>query len=387
MNKRWLYFVLAGLALAAGPFLWRDQTHAPDRVASVLRDSASNAGYTRVLGPREFVFPRDHGAHPSYRHEWWYVTGHLSDAEGRRHGFQLTFFRYGLNPASLPSTSRWRSNQALLAHFALSDLAQAEFLTRQRQSRIALGTAGVSEALGQVWIRDWFLRQGNAPGEWQLGAADGAEGLSLRLTEMKPPVLQGDRGYSRKSAEPGNASYYYSLPRLSVEGSLARGGRQHAVTGTAWLDHEWGTSALGADQQGWDWFSLQLNDGRELSFYRLRGHDNVTDPRSHGVLVGRDGEMSPLPAEAVVMTPRRWWQSPVSGARYPVVWQVEVPAQGLDLELSAAFDPQEWHGPLRYWEGAVNVKCGKNQETDCGRGYLELTGYGAGASKPQTTKR
>jgi len=165
MNKRWIYCLLSGLALGVGLFLWRDKDGARDRVASVLRDSASNAGYARVLEPREFGFPRDHGAHPAYRHEWWYVTGHLSDADGRRHGFQLTFFRYGLNPASVPSTSRWRSNQALLAHFALSDLAQGEFLTRQRQSRIALGTAGVDEARGEVWIRDWFLRQGGAPGE------------------------------------------------------------------------------------------------------------------------------------------------------------------------------------------------------------------------------
>jgi predicted secreted hydrolase len=387
MNKRWIYCLLSGLALGVGLFLWRDKDGAPDRVASVLRDSASNAGYARVLEPREFGFPRDHGAHPAYRHEWWYVTGHLSDADGRRHGFQLTFFRYGLNPASLPSTSRWRSNQALLAHFALSDLAQGEFLTRQRQSRIALGTAGVDEARAEVWIRDWFLRQGSAPGEWQLGAAYGLEGLSLRLTETKPLVLQGDRGYSRKSAEPGNASYYYSLPRLSVEGSLSRGGQQQAVTGTAWLDHEWGTSALGADQQGWDWFAVQLNDGRELSFYRLRSNNNVTDPHSHGMLVGRDGAVSPLSAKGVVMTPRRWWRSPVSGARYPVVWRVEVPDQNLDLELSAAFDPQEWHGPLRYWEGAVNVKCANNPGADCGRGYLELTGYGAGAPQAQTTKR
>jgi predicted secreted hydrolase len=350
---------------------------APDRVVSVLRDSDSNAGYARVLGPRALAFPRDHGAHPEYRHEWWYVTGHLADAAGRRHGFQLTFFRYGLSPTTMSSASHWRSSQAMLAHFALSDTAEAAFITRQHQARVALGVAGYKEDQTQVWIRDWLLTQ-TPSGAWQLAASDGTEGLRLKMTETKPLVLQGDRGYSRKSAEPGNASHYYSLPRLSVQGSLVRGGHEQAVTGSAWLDHEWGTSALGAGQLGWDWFAVQLTDGRELSFYRLRRKDNSTDLQSHGVLVGPDGQVTPLSSDSVRMTPRRWWRSPASGVRYPVAWQVEIPHQGLDLEVSATFDPQEWRGPLQYWEGEVNVKCQNGTLSACGQGYLELTGYGRG---------
>lgn len=347
-----------------------------DGVAALLRDRDDNQGYARVTGPRPLVFPQDHAAHPDYRHEWWYVTGQLQTARGRWFGFQATFFRFALSPTSAPSASAWRSRQALLAHFALTDIDGQRFSGRERRARASHGLAAAAEDQPAVWINDWALRQHAPDDAWELSLAAGESALNLRLVPPGDPVLQGDRGYSRKSAAPGNASHYYSQPRLASSGSLRLAGETHAVTGLAWLDHEWGTSALGDQQQGWDWFALHFDDGRSLSFYRLRQRDGRTDPHSRGVLVAPDGQAQGLNADAVTMTPLRWWTSPRSGARYPLRWRVELPAQQLAFELDALVDAQEWSGDLKYWEGAVASRRGTGTDSLTGRGYLELTGYG-----------
>ncbi len=347
----------------------------PDRVASVLRDSADTAGFAKVLAPRDFDFPRDHAAHPGFRHEWWYVTGHLADARHQRLGFQLTFFRYGLAPADSPSSSRWRSRQALLAHLALTDESGQRFETHVRQAREGLGLAGADPAAARVWIKDWSLVLAPNGQDWRLLATAGDLALDLTLHPTKPIALQGDAGFSQKSATAGNASYYYSLPRLVAAGSLRRRNASGRVQGSAWLDHEWGSSGLGADQQGWDWFALQLDDGRELSFYRLRQADGRADPKSRGIVVAAAGTSRPLPPGDITMTPERYWRSPATGIRYPVGWRVSVPGEALDLRLDAVLDPQEWTGSLRYWEGAVRVVDARDPARQLGRGYLELTGY------------
>ncbi|MSQ68702.1 MAG: carotenoid 1,2-hydratase [Gammaproteobacteria bacterium] len=378
LRRRWarLWLGLLGLGLAGLP-AWSPPAPpvAPDNIARVLREDASNAGFTRVLGPRAFAFPRDHAAHPDYRHEWWYVTGHLEASDGTRQGFQLTFFRYALSPRAVASASRWRAQQVLLAHFALTDEVSVRFIHHERRARVALGLAGASDTVGQIWLHDWRLEQTGAAGGWHLQASAPDATLTLDLQPRKPVVPQGEQGYSRKSATPGNASFYYSLPRLAVTGTLQRGDRRVSVHGTAWLDHEWGTSALGASQAGWDWFALQLHDGRELSFYRLREVAGSADPHSRGVLVHPRGEARPLDLAALQMTPLRWWRSPVTGIRYPVAWRVVCAAEGLDLRLEAVLDAQEWPGSLRYWEGAVRVSDYASPTQNRGAGYLELTGY------------
>lgn len=362
---------LAGLGLSR---LRAPDTEAGgDAVAAALRDGAHNAGFEHVHGPRPFEFPRDHASHPAFRHEWWYVTGHLADTASREYGFQLTFFRYALLPAAVPSPSRWRARELLLAHFAVTDLDAGRFLHATRRARAALGLAGAAEDTPHIWLKDWSLRWQEAPGaRWTLHAETADAALRLALRPTKPIVRQGDAGYSRKSDEPGNASLYYSMPRLAVDGELRLAQGTRTVSGSAWLDREWGTSALGRSQRGWDWFALQLVDGREFTYYRLRQRDGSTDPHSRGVLVARDGQTQGLAADDVDMQPLRWWRSPRTGLRYPLDWRVRCDRAGLDIELRARLDAQEWPGDLRYWEGQVAVTGAAGA---LGLGYLEMTGY------------
>ena len=373
-RRRLLWLGLGALAAAGGARWWRKpDSDGQGGVAAVLRDHARNAGFARVEGPRPFVFPRDHAAHPGYRHEWWYVTGHLRAADAREFGFQLTFFRYALTPHTIKSASRWRARDLVLAHFAVTDVAGQRFHHATRRARAALGFAGADDTAPRLWLKDWRLDLIDADaGRWRFAAATAEAKLSLTLSPTKPLVLQGDAGYSRKSDAPGNASHYYSLPRLAAVGELSLGDATTQVTGNAWFDREWGTSALGDGQAGWDWFALQFDDGRELTFYRLRRLDGSPDSHSRGLLIAADGSTQPLAAADVGMTPVRWWRSPRTGIRYPVAWRVQIPRAHLDLELQSRLDTQEWTGDLRYWEGQVEVRDGNTRR---GLGYLEMTGY------------
>lgn len=373
--RRRVLGVLGAGALAALGYagLRGTREERPDAVAAALRDGTHQAGFARVEGPRPFEFPRDHAAHPAYRHEWWYITGHLTDAASRDYGFQLTFFRYALLAEVATTPSRWRTRDLMLAHFAVTDVAGERFHHATRRARAALDLAGADAGRAKVWVGDWSLAwpaQDEEP--WHLQATTDDTALDLTLRPEKPVVLQGDRGYSRKSAEPGNASLYYSLPRLDIDGELVLGARRVAVEGSAWLDREWGTSALGKDQRGWDWFALQFEDGREFTYYRLRTRDGRTDPHSRGLLVARDGSTVALLADDVQMTPLRWWRSPRTGLRYPLDWRVTSRRAALELTLRARLDHQEWPGELRYWEGQVAVSGADGVR---GLGYLEMTGY------------
>jgi len=379
-RRRLLSRALGSLAAAGSAWWWRASREetAPGAVTAVLRDGEHNEGFERVLGPRPFEFPRDHAAHPGFRHEWWYVTGHLADGARREYGFQLTFFRYALTPRAVESISRWRSRDIVLAHFALTDVAAQRFHHATRRARAALDIAGADDRTPRVWIRDWMLAlDAHDAQRWLLQADAGGHALSLALTAAKPVVLQGDRGYSRKSDAAGNASHYYSIPRLDVAGSVRLGTANLQVSGHAWLDREWGTSALGAGQQGWDWFALQLADGRELTFYRLRDLAGRTDPHSRGLLIDARGTTTPLRAQDVVLEPARWWRSPETGIEYPLDWRVRAPGAGLELELRARVDAQEWTDELRYWEGQVEVRGRDGGKGIKGLGYLEMTGYDA----------
>ena len=370
---------LALATLAGGGAWWwhaRRRPRPPGAVTALLRDGEHNEGFERVLGPRPFEFPRDHAAHPGFRHEWWYVTGHLADDARLEYGFQVTFFRYALTPRAPASPSHWRSRDIVLAHFALTDPQAGRFHHATRRARAALDLAGADEDVPRVWIRDWLLAlDGQDARRWRLHAEARDHALDLTLSAVKPVVLQGDRGYSRKSDAAGNASHYYSVPRLSVAGSARVGVKTQPVQGEAWLDREWGTSALGATQRGWDWFALQLDDGRELTFYRLRDLAGNSDPHSRGLLIDTGGAAAALGADAVTLEPRRWWRSPRTGIDYPVDWRVRIPSAGLELELRARVDAQEWTEELRYWEGQVEVRGRDGGTAITGLGYLEMTGY------------
>lgn len=336
----------------------------------------ADPGFARATMPRPFLFPADHGPHPSFRTEWWYFTGNLHTSSGRRFGYQLTFFRFALAPDKVPRKSRWGANEIFMAHFTITDVEGKRFHAVERFSRAALGLAGAGGNPLAIHLEDWSAIA--LPGEtfgMNLNAGSGDEAIHLRLQAAGPIMLNGERGLSRKGREPGNASYYYSIPRLATTGSIRVNGEEFAVTGLSWLDREWGTTALEPNQEGWDWFGLQLADGRALMFYRLRQKDGTTDPISGGTLMEVDGTMQSLAAADVQLETTAWWRSPNSGSRYPARWRLRLPRENIDLEIVPLLADQELFATtVRYWEGAVVVRDLKDGSS--GRGYVELTGYG-----------
>ena len=328
-------------------------------------------GFERAIDVREFRFPQDHGPHPRFATEWWYFTGNLRDDDGRRFGYQFTLFRVGLTPGDPAPDSDWRAHQISMGHLALSDIDMARHMSEERFSRAAAGLAGAKAAPFRVWLGPWSTSGTNGTTfPITVDAETERFGIRLQLERgSKPPVLQGERGLSRKSAEPGNASYYYSHTRLPTRGRVRIGDKRYTVEGNSWFDREWSSSALAADQAGWDWFALQLEDGRDLMFYQMRDKQGRAQHFSKGVLVGMDGKAQALTLDQVTLTPRREWTSP-DGTGYPLEWQLRVPEHGLDLNVSAAFDEQEMRHTVRYWEGAVEIS-GSHR----GVGYLELSGY------------
>jgi predicted secreted hydrolase len=374
--------ILAAATLLAAYLLARPEPllnpKASLSIAETLR-APSAAGYARAIEPREFRFPADHGPHPEFRTEWWYYTGNLETAEGRRFGFQLTFFRSALSPKMPARQSAWATRQAWLAHFAVSDLGGAgggHFHSFERWSRGAIGLAGARAEPFRVWVKDWAAEGvgGQAP-PMHLTASEGDLGIDLVLQQGKPPVLQGDRGLSQKGSEIGNASYYYSLTRMPAAGTLRLGSERFAVTGLAWMDREWSTSSLSPGQAGWDWFALQLSDGSDLMLYRLRRNDGSADLASSGTVVSPGGEARHLVFPDFQIAGSGEWRSPRSGARYPGQWRVQIPSEELDLEIRPALADQELDVSFRYWEGTVEIAGIRRGLPVSGRGYAELTGY------------
>lgn len=340
----------------------------------------ADPGFLRALSPRPFVFPRDHGAHPRYQTEWWYFTGHLqaegaggAAADGRRFGYQLTFFRQALKPGR-PSAndSGWAAGQLYLAHIAVSDLDGRRFYHDQRLSRGAAGLAAAATERLSVVLENWSAHWRDD--EIELAAENEELSLALRLTPVSPIMAHGRDGLSVKGAGPGNASYYYSIPELTSSGMLRVGDETLAVSGSSWLDREWSTSVLSRNQAGWDWFSLQLGGGRYLMLFQLRDVEGRPDDYAAGTLV--DGERSyRLTAKDFTLSPGGYWRSPHSAARYPLWWRVQLPARDLELEVSALLDDQELNLAFRYWEGAVGATGRWGSEEIHARGYLEMTGY------------
>ena len=343
--------------------------------------SGDLAGFARALGPRPFSFPDDHGPHPEFRTEWWYYTGNLETAAGRHVGFQLTFFRTALAPpdrgASVGGASAWRANQLYLAHFALTDTAGGRFYAASRLSREALGLSGARAQPFRVWLEDWSAESDVAGGfPVRLRAADGDVAIDLVLKSGKPVTLQGDRGWSAKGPEPGNASYYYSFTRMPARGTVRVGGESLDVSGLAWMDREWSTSALHRDLAGWDWLALQLDDGRDVMVYQLRRRDGAPDPHSAGTLIATDGSTRALAREDATLEVLDRWTSPASRVRYPSRWRLTIPTADLAVEITPRLAAQELIVGTRYWEGAVRVQGTAGGRPVSGRGYVELVGYG-----------
>jgi predicted secreted hydrolase len=370
--------VLALLATLAPPAIVVADSHGAAPAANPIERvlSAPAQGFSRAFAPRELEFPEDHGAHPDFRSEWWYFTGNVESSTGRRFGFQLTFFRFALSPEDTPRASAWGSNQVYMAHFALSDQKAGAFHAFERYSRAALELAGARAAPFRVWLGDWRAEGGeNAMFPLRLRAAENGYAVSLAAERGKPFVLQGDAGLSQKSAEPGNASYYYSLTRMPVDGTIVTPAGEFRVRGAAWLDREWSTTALADGQVGWDWFALQLSDGRDLMVYRLRRSDGSVDPHSSGTLVESDGTHRVLAADEFELQVLDHWRSPRDGAEYPARWRLHVPSAAIHVEITPELADQELDLAFRYWEGASRVAGRSQGRAVSGRGYVELVGY------------
>jgi predicted secreted hydrolase len=340
-----------------------------------LAEGASD-GFERAMEPRALVFPDDHGAHSGFRTEWWYFTGNLFAQDRRHFGFELTFFRIALAPEAPARASAWSTNEVWMAHFALTDTRAGEFVAAERLSRGALGLAGASAAPFHVSVEDWAVQE-RTDGRLELRAQTDDAAIALELTGLDRIVTQGDRGLDAKGPEPGNASYYYSAPRLGARGTITRGRSDAptAVEGLAWMDREWGTSALSPGVAGWDWFALQLSNGSDLMYYRLRNADGTTSAYSGGTVTDRAGRTTRLDAADVQLRPVGEWRSRVTRVTYPVAWELDVPDAGLALEIAPRLPDQELDLSVRYWEGAVTVVGTSMGQEISGNGYLELAGY------------
>ncbi|CUS03511.2 putative exported protein [Candidatus Promineifilum breve] len=339
-----------------------------------LPAAGSAEGFARATEPDAIAFPRDLGPHDDYQTEWWYYTGNLQTPDGRPFGFQFTIFRRALSPEEEDSSSSWRTEQVYLAHFTISDIAGEQFYPAERFSRGAVGLAGATAAPYRVWLEDWTIEE-IAPGQVRLRARTDAAALDLTLTETLPPVRHGDGGLSVKGPEVGNASYYYSIIRQQAAGSVTVGGETFAVNGLAWKDHEWSTSALSAGAVGWDWLSLQLDNGGALMLFEIRRADGTREATSAGSYIAPDGTVTPLAAGDWTLEVTDTWTSPTSGGEYPAGWRISVPSIGLEMEGRPLLADQELNLSTVYWEGAVEFSGTMAGAPIAAEGYIELTGY------------
>jgi predicted secreted hydrolase len=376
--RRYLPILLVLLALLALWVWFGRGAVAEESLPPALRidEVPSEDEFARAFAPRSFTFPLDHGPHLGYQTEWWYFTGNLESVEGRHYGYQLTFFRRGLSPEATLRESPFATNQVYFAHLALTDVEGDSHEEVERFSRAAADLAGARGEPFQVWLEDWRLESLNDEGSsLHLTAHDGDFGLDLELIAQKPIVAHGNGGLSPKSSVPGNASYYLSLTRLETAGTIRVGGVEFEVLGESWFDHEWSTSALGENAQGWDWFGLQLSDGRDVMLALIRNTDGTIDQVSGGTLVEADGKTRSLDVNEFAVQVLDHWQSPDSGAEYPSSWRITIPSADLQLTIEPWLRDQEMSISLVYWEGAVSVSGSSKGIDITGNGYVELTGY------------
>jgi predicted secreted hydrolase len=355
--------------------------------------AATNGGFAIALAPYTYRFPFDAGAHPAYQTEWWYYTGHVAAADGHRYGYELTFFRFGLRPREIvpsPGQSRWRGDELYPAHFALTDIDGQRFDHVERFARSALGMGKAAIGTLDTSVDDWYVRgveQPNVTAEretMRMHASAEMNGRTVALdfdqVPEKPPAIHGSEGVSRKAGCPSCASHYYSYTRLRTTGALTIAGMRVPVTGISWMDHEFGSAQLESNQSGWDWFSIQLDDDRELMLYDLRQKDGSVTPESSGSIIDAAGHVQHVELSDFTATATGSWKSPHTGATYPSGWHVRVPKANVDLTLTPVLADQELDSAIggTYWEGAVDVRDAAGKPA--GQGYVELTGYAGGIS-------
>ncbi|HEY2024005.1 carotenoid 1,2-hydratase [Paraburkholderia sp.] len=346
--------------------------------AGVDLPAATAAAFSAVTPGHPVALPEDSGAHPSFRTEWWYATGWLNTPDNQPLGFQITFFRSATGHDTA-DPSAFAPSQLIIAHAALSDPTVGHLVHDQRIAREGFGLAYAKLGITDVKLGAWKMIR-HADGHYDVTVDAAGFSLHLTLTPTQAPLLQGERGYSRKGPRPEQASYYYSEPQLRVTGTVVRPAtaehtaqRTAAVTGSGWLDHEWSSTLLDADAVGWDWLGANLKDGSALMAFKVRGRDGHA-VWAHATLRDSAGHVTNFGRDQVEFTPVRTWRSSRTGASYPVSMLVRTGA--LTWQLDPLMDDQELDSRQStgavYWEGAVSVSRGGAQ---LGRAYLELTGY------------
>jgi predicted secreted hydrolase len=392
MNKVIWSLVVALLITLIGYGIWNVQQDDKEIRASVSVAEAmgggSSEGYLRATGPREFIFPQDHGPHPGFRTEWWYYTGNVFTEEGRQFGYQFTIFRSQMTPPDpneidMAYNEDWNTNQLYLGHFAIADVENEDHVFEERYSRGAAGLAGSQADPHRIWLEDWEISRidtyaeddRNFPVNISAEMEDGSS-LDLKITPAKPLVLQGEDGYDPKGPEDGNASYYLAFTRMDTEGVITKDGQKYNVEGYSWMDHEWSTSALGEEQEGWDWFSIQLSNNYEIMYYQLRNSDGSVSQFTNGSIIDPDGNKTNFKPGDVTLEVLDTWKSPHSNAEYPSQWTLTIPGNGIELQLSTVFSDQEMDVSVRYYEGVLKIDGIMNGEVITGNGFIEMTGYG-----------
>ncbi|NNG01879.1 MAG: carotenoid 1,2-hydratase [Desulfobacteraceae bacterium] len=339
----------------------------------LLKTESSPDHFSRAIHPRKFIFPDDNGPHNGFQTEWWYYTGNLSAPDGRRFGYQFTLFRRAMTASSgdkEPPASTWRTRHVFIGHLAVTDVDKDTFYHFERFSREGAGLAGATSKPYRVWLENWVVRE--ETDAVRITAVENGLSLELILSPEKPHVLNGKDGLSQKGPGVGNASYYFSQTRLATTGKITVNDDNFSVKGFSWLDREWSTSALGPEQTGWDWFALQLNDGRDIMLYQIRDKDNRGDEYSSGTIILPDGGSQPLGPEDFVIDILDEWRSRETGVEYPIKWKLAIKPLGLELVVTPLIKDQEHTNRLVYWEGAVKV----DSDHAGGYGYVELVGYG-----------
>jgi predicted secreted hydrolase len=335
--------------------------------------------WEEAIHPRSWNFPRDHGAHREYQTEWWYFTGNLSDGSGTHFGYQLTFFRFGIRRTAQGIDNPWHLRDLFMGHFAITEEAENRFRFAELISREGPGLAGARSDRMEVWLFNWSAKMENS--DIFLKAEDGPLQLNLVLTPLKPLVFHGTNGLSLKGQKKGQASYYTSFTDLATQGSIRveNSGPAITVQGKSWFDHEFGSNQLDQDQEGWDWFSLHLSDGKEVMIYLLRRKGGLPEPASSGTLVDVDGTSHHLSLKDFSLEVLKQWESPRSGALYPAKWRILIPSVGVDLLITPLIKDQELittdSTGIVYWEGAVTGAGDAGGKKVTAQGYVELTGY------------
>ncbi len=377
MNKS-LALILALVAIILiGILIFFPRAQAPQTSPTEITNLEQDlSAFSRINNPLPLTFPQDMGAHPDYLSEWWYYTGNLFTEQGRHFAYQLTFFRraIGSNSAST-RTSNWAADQIFFAHFALIDVAESNHQAWEVYSRGAAGLAGAVTAPDfTVWLNDWQVQQ-TAQDQYQLTAQQDNIHLQLTLTDQKGIILHGDQGLSQKGAQPGNASMYFSQTRLASAGVLTINDNTYRISGDSWMDHEFGTSALGSEQVGWDWFSLQFDDQSELMLFQIRDDSGAISAESGGSWIDPQAGVESIASQDFELRPIQFWQN-AQGIQYPISWELKLPQQNAVFTISAVIPDQENRFSFfQYWEGTVRVEGTVNGNSVTGFGFLEMTGY------------